>query len=74
MERVTDKRTGKTVILPSAEEDAAITAAAQDDPDNPPWTDQDFAKARPVWDNPELVELLQRAGKLGPRPLPEGEK
>lgn len=72
MERVTDKRTGKVVEVPTPEEDAAITAAALDDPDNPPWTDEDFAKARPVCDYPELVEFLQRAGKLGAKPLEEG--
>jgi len=74
MERVTDKRTGKVVEIPTPEEDAAITAAALDDPDNPPWTDEVFAKARPVWDNPELVEFLQKAGALGPRPISEDEK
>jgi uncharacterized protein (DUF4415 family) len=29
------------------EEDAAITAAAEADPDNPPLTDEDFARMRP---------------------------
>ena len=29
------------------EEDARISAAAASDPDNPPWTDADFARARP---------------------------
>jgi uncharacterized protein (DUF4415 family) len=65
---------GREVILPSPEEDAEITRAAQDDPDNPPWTDEDFARARPIWDFPELVDMLQRAGKLGRPPLPEAEK
>ena len=73
MERVTDKRTGKTVILPTPEEDAAITAAAAEDPDNPELTEEDFAKMRPAWDDPELVEFLQKAGALGPRPVTEGD-
>lgn len=36
--------------------------------------DQWFAEARPVWEFPELVETLQKHGKLGRPPLPEGEK
>ena len=32
----------------SAKEDAAITAAARRDPDNPEWTAEDFARARPA--------------------------
>jgi len=67
--RVTPK-----VHIPSEEEDSAIIEAADSDPDNPPLTDEDFAKMRPVWDFPELVEVLQRAGKLGRPPLPEAEK
>jgi uncharacterized protein (DUF4415 family) len=30
------------------EEDARITAAAESDPDNPPLTEEDFARARPA--------------------------
>lgn len=30
------------------EEDAEITAAALGDPDNPPWTDEMWARARPA--------------------------
>lgn len=58
----------------SDEEDAWITAAAESDPDNPPLTDEQVARMRPVWEFPELVEILQKHGKLGRPPLPEGEK
>ncbi len=58
----------------SDEEDAWITAAAEGDPDNPPMTDEQMDRMRPVWDFPELVEILQKHGKLGRPPLPEGEK
>jgi len=34
------------VILPTAEEDAAITAAAMDDPDNPVLDDDEWDEAR----------------------------
>jgi uncharacterized protein (DUF4415 family) len=44
-------------ILPTAEEDADITAAADSDPDNPIWTDEDFKRAslggRPRSPNPK---------------------
>jgi uncharacterized protein (DUF4415 family) len=58
----------------SPEEDARITRAALEDPDNPPWTDEDFLAARPVTDFPELADLLRKAGKLGRPPLPEAER
>ena len=43
-------------IWPTDEEDAAITAAAENDPDNPPWPDEMMARARPMVEvHPELV-------------------
>lgn len=35
------------LIRPTTEEDAQITAAALTDPDNLPWTDEDWVKAKP---------------------------
>ena len=58
----------------SPEEDAAITRAALEDPDNPPCTEADFGEARPVTDFPELAEILRKAGKLGRPPLPEDQR
>ncbi|MGQ0564182.1 MAG: BrnA antitoxin family protein [Gemmobacter sp.] len=63
-----------TVIWPTPEEDAAITAAALSDPDAQPLTDEELAGMRPVWDYPELVAVLQKEGKLGRPPLPATEK
>ena len=37
------------------EEDAAITAAAEADPDNPPLTDEDFARMVPSRGRPRLA-------------------
>lgn len=34
------------VILPTDEEDAALTAAAEADPDNPPWPDEMLERGR----------------------------
>ena len=61
-------------IRPTPEEDAAITAAALSDPDNPPMTDEELARMRPIWDFPEEVVWLQKHGKLGRPPLPEADK
>jgi len=50
-------------VEPTDEEDAAITAAAESDPDNPILTDEYFARARPAWEvAPELVEMQRRRG------------
>ena len=38
----------KRIIRHSAEEDAAITKAAMDDPDSAPFTDEEWEKARPT--------------------------
>jgi uncharacterized protein (DUF4415 family) len=74
MAYVIDRRTGKHIQLPSPEEDAEITAAALADPDNPPLDDDFFTRAKPVRAFPELVEVLQKHGKLGRPPLPEAAK
>jgi uncharacterized protein (DUF4415 family) len=57
-------------IRPTPEEDAAITKAAMEDPDIWLPTDEEFARFRPVWDFPDLVETLQKHGHLGRPPLP----
>jgi len=41
-------KNGKRLRMPTDEEDAAITAAALSDPDNPPLTEDDFARMRPA--------------------------
>lgn len=40
---------------PTVEEDAAITAAALSDPDNPPLTDKQLARMQPMRGRPRLV-------------------
>lgn len=39
-------KSGRRVILPTPEEDAAITAAAPDDPDNPVLSADEWDEAR----------------------------
>ena len=51
------------VITP--EEDAAINLGITLDPDARELDDAWFARAKPVWAFPELVEILQKHGKLG---------
>lgn len=41
---------------PTAREDAAITAAALSDPDNPPLTDKQLAAMKPMRGRPRLAE------------------
>lgn len=59
-----------------AEDSAPFRRLAPDEPDEdtPEWTEADFARAKPVWAFPELVETLQKHGKLGRPPLPKAEK
>ena len=47
---------------------------SEPDEENPEWTAETFARAKPVWAFPELVEILQKHGKLGRPPLPEADK
>lgn len=69
-----DSRTGRRVWMPTPEEDAEITAAALSDPDNPPLTDEELARMRPIWDFPDLVADLQKHGYLGRPPLPPEQR
>jgi uncharacterized protein (DUF4415 family) len=51
------------------EEDAAITAAALADPDNPPLTDRDWERMRPMAEaRPDLLRKIQKTrGQRGPQ-------
>ena len=65
-------RAQRAVITP--EEDAAINRGIAEDPDARELDDEWFARAKPVWAFPELVEILQHHGKLGRPPLPDTDK
>lgn len=53
------------IVMPTLEEDAAITAAAETDPDNPPLTDEELARMRrgspAAWANLRAAALLRDA-------------
>jgi uncharacterized protein (DUF4415 family) len=63
-----------TLVPISDEEEEAINRGIALDPDSPEMTDEDFDRLRPVWDFPELVDILQKHGKLGRPPLPDSER
>jgi len=55
-------RAMRDVATMSPEEDAAITAAALSDPDNPPLTEEFFKRARPAREvMPEIVDAYLRS-------------
>jgi len=59
-------------IFPTDEEDAAITAAALSDPDNPPLDADWFARARPAQEVlPEIFGADVAARMLRPRGRPK---
>ena len=48
MSKTLRTRSGREIILPTLEEDAAINADILADPDAHEWTEEDFARARPA--------------------------
>lgn len=48
MQKTIKTRSGRVLVLPTAQEDAAIIAAAQSDPDCPPMTDETFQRMKPL--------------------------
>ena len=48
MQTTIKTRSGRMLILPTAAEDAAITAAAMSDPDAVPFTDAEWAQVKPL--------------------------
>jgi uncharacterized protein (DUF4415 family) len=53
-------KSGRRVILPTPEEDAAITAAAADDPENPVLSDAEWDDARLRAVRPETDTATER--------------
>jgi uncharacterized protein (DUF4415 family) len=59
----------KKLIRPTPEEDAAINHGIATDPDNPEWTDADWAAARPAAQAvPQIVAEYRRT--RGPQKTP----
>lgn len=49
-------------------------SASEPDEESPEWTAETFARARPVWDFPELVAVLKASSKPGRPPLDEAAR
>ena len=47
---------------------------SEPDEENPEWTAETSARAKPIWAFPELVAVLQHHGKLGRPPMAEADK
>lgn len=59
----------RRVVMPTEAEDAAITAAAESDPDNPPLSDEQLAQMRPFAEvHPDLVR--RRGPQKAPTKVP----
>ncbi len=65
-----DLKRRPAVEMPDEEEDRRITAAAEADPDNPEWTEEDFARAKPLDAYPDLARIVRQ----GRPALPEDER
>ena len=46
MKKISKNIKATKIIMPTGEEDRAITLAALSDPDNPPLTDEEFGKIK----------------------------
>ena len=55
MKKIVNTRAGREIILPTAEEDAAINAAALSDPDAQPLSDAELARLRPARGRPAVA-------------------
>ena len=62
MQTTVKTRSGRKLILPTEEEDVAITAAALSDPDAPPLTDEEWEAAKPSvrWGRPPAEVTKER--------------
>ena len=62
------ERARKLIGMSTDEEDAALTAAAESDPDNPPLTDEQWRRMRPAHEvRPELVARQLRRERGRPK-------
>lgn len=55
MQKMIKTRSGREIILPSSEEDAAINAAALSDPDAQPLSDAELVLLRPARGRPVVA-------------------
>ena len=72
MPKSTEARSGRVIIMPTPAEEAQINAGIAADPDNPEWTDEDFARALPAraFFSPEVYAQLCAMRQRGPKDKP----
>ena len=72
MQETIKTRSGRVIIMPTPEEEIQINAGIAADPDNPEWTDEDFARARPAAEffSPEVYAQLCAMRQRGPKDKP----
>ena len=72
MQKTIKTRSGQVIIMPTPEEEAQINAGIAADPDNPEWTEEDFARALPAREffSPEVYAQLCAKRKRGPKVKP----
>ena len=72
MHKTIETRSGLVIIMPTPAEDAHINAGIAADPDNPVWTDEDFARALPAREffSPEVYAQLCAMRQRGPKDKP----
>ena len=60
----------RKIVWPTEEEERAIKVGIAADPDNPEWTDEDFAKARPPSEVHPALAAKRRMHVRGPQKAP----
>ena len=72
MQETLKTRSGRTIIMPTPAEETQINAGIAADPDNPEWTDSDFARALPAREffSPAVYAQLCAMRQRGPKDKP----
>lgn len=72
MHKTIETRSGRVIIMPTPAEEAQINTGIAVDPDNPEWTDKDFARALPAREffSPEAYAQLCALRQRGPKDKP----
>ncbi len=72
MQETIKTRSGRVIIMPTPEEEIQINAGIAADPDNPEWTEEDFARAKPASEffSPEVFAKLCAMRQRGPKDKP----
>jgi uncharacterized protein (DUF4415 family) len=72
MQKYLTTKSGRKILLNTPEEEAQINAGIAADPDNPEWTEEDFARALPAREffSPQVYAQLCAMRQRGPKTKP----